>query len=122
MKRVRQLSLCFSSEKLQEGIGFYDPEPNLKFKTVSALKKNTAIKGTKKEIILMAEYREFGDMILVAQSRNLDIQEILCYPLGPNPCALSNADGSLKNMVKTDLNIRLEKQVASVDEPRRLGQ
>lgn len=83
-------------EKLPEGTGFYDSIPKLKLKTFSALKKKTVIKGTKKELVLKADHRVFGHMILVAQSRRLDIQEVLCYPLGPSPWTLANADGKSK--------------------------
>ena len=81
-------------EKIQDGTGFYDPIPKLKLKTFSALKKSTVIKGTDKEIVLKADNRVFGHMLLVAQNRRLDMQDVLCYPLGPNPWALVNADGS----------------------------
>ena len=66
---------------------------------------------------MKADHRMFGHMLLAAQSRRLDMQEVLCYPLGPKPWALVNADGSLKKTAKLNLSMHLEKQVTFVDEP-----
>ena len=41
----------------------------------------------------------FGHIIVVAQTRKLEMKKVLSYPLGPIPWALANADGSLR---KTD--------------------
>jgi hypothetical protein len=105
------------AQKLEEGSGFYDPIKKLKLKTFSDLKKVTVIKGTEKEIVLKADNRVFGHMLLIAQNRKLDMQDVLCYPLGPKPWALVNADGTLKKTTKANLSSHLEKQVAFVDLP-----
>ena len=103
--------------KLEEGTGFYDPIKKLKLKTFSSLKKGTLIEGTDKEMVLKADNHVFGHMLLVAQSRKLDMKEFLCYPLGPKPWALVNADGTLKETAKAKLSSHLEKQAAFVDLP-----
>ena len=41
----------------------------------------------------------FGHMVVVAQSREIDMKQVLSHPLGPIPWALANGDGSLR---KTD--------------------
>ena len=66
--------------KLEKGTGFYDPIKKLKLKTFSSLKKGTVIKGTEKEIVLKADNRVFGHMLLIAQNRKLDMKQVLCYP------------------------------------------
>ena len=86
--------------KLQEGTGFYEPIKKLKLKTFSSVKRGSLIKGTDKEIVLKADNRVFGHMLLIAQNRKLDMKEILCYPLGRKPWALVNADGTLKKTGK----------------------
>ena len=103
--------------KLQEGTGFYEPIKKLKLKTFSSVKRGSLIKGTDKEIVLKADNRVFGHMLLIAQNRKLDMKEVLCYPLGPKPWALVNADGTLKKTGKAKLSSHLEKQADFVDLP-----
>ena len=52
-----------------------------------------------KEIVLKADRNLFGHIIVVAQTRKLEMKQVLSYPLGPIPWAIANADGSLR---KTD--------------------
>ena len=59
--------------------------------------KKVKCKG--REIVLKADRTLFGHMIVVAQSREIDMKPILSHPLGPIPWALANGDGSLR---KTD--------------------
>ena len=49
-----------------------------------------------KDVILKADRRLFGNMVLVATSRNLDIREVLKHPLGPLCWTLSYCNGTLK--------------------------
>ena len=52
-----------------------------------------------KEIVLKADRNLFGHIIVVAQTRKLEMKKVLSYPLGPIPWTHANADGSLR---KTD--------------------
>ena len=66
------------------------------FKAYSNVKaKKASGRGAAKEV-LKAEINLFGDMILVAQSRQLHTRDVRTHPLGPLPWALANADRSLK--------------------------
>jgi len=66
-----------------------------KLKTFSDVyAKKVACKG--KEIVLKADRNLFGHMIVVAQSRELDMKQVLRHPLGPLLWALANGDGSLR--------------------------
>ena len=49
--------------------------------------------------MLTADIHLFGHMIVVAQSREIDMKQVLSHLLGPIPWALANGDGSLR---KTD--------------------
>ena len=69
-----------------------------KLKTFSDMHtKKVKCKG--REIVLKADRNLFGHMIVVAQSRAIDMKQVLSHPLGPIPWALANGDGSLR---KTD--------------------
>ena len=60
-------------KKLKEGVGFYEPIPKLKVKTFSNPSKAASSKATSKEIVLKADNRLFGHMLLIAQNRKLDM-------------------------------------------------
>ena len=103
------------AERLEKGSGFYDPIKKLKLKTFTDMKKDTVVKGTNKEIVLKADNRAFGHMLLIAQNRKLDMREVLCYPLGQKPWALANGDGTLKKTGKASLGKHIEKDMATTD-------
>ncbi|KAG1678468.1 Multidrug resistance-associated protein 1 [Nymphon striatum] len=105
-------------ERLESGSGFFDPIKKQNLQTFTVLQKNTVVNaGTNREMILKADNRVFGNMLLIAQSRKLDMKDVLQYPLGPKPWALANADGTLKKTGKATLGNHLEKEVANVDVP-----
>ena len=60
--------------------------------------KKVTCKG--KEIVLKAYRNLFGHIIVVAQTRKLEMKQVLSYPLGPIPWTLANADGSLRKTYK----------------------
>ena len=68
-----------------------------------------------KDVILKADRRLFGNMVLVATSRNLDIREVLKHPLGPLSWALSYCVGTLKKTNKSTLARHIEGRVASAE-------
>ena len=54
-------------------------------------------------------------MILVAERREVNMKEVLAYPLGPLPWALANADGSMRKTNKAVLARELEKNVSPAE-------
>lgn len=91
--------------------GFHDCLPRLKLKTFGNIKKSRKVTTANKEIILKADQKLFGHLVLVATSRNLDMKKVLEHPLGPLPWALANCDGTLKQTDKSSLSKALEKKV-----------
>jgi len=74
------------------------------------------VKGSTKEVILRADRRLFGNMILIAQNRKLDMCKVLCHPLGPLPWALANCDGTVKKTNKAVIAKHLETKVSATEE------
>jgi len=69
----------------------------MKLQTFNVSQKRTVCKaGTNRELVLKADSWFFGQMLLIAQKRKLDMKDVLECPLGPKPWALANADGTLK--------------------------
>ena len=67
---------------------FHDKMTKKKLKTFSEIRKKA------KEVVLKANRNLFGHMVLVAQSGELHMSNVLAHPLGPLPWALANGDVS----------------------------
>ena len=65
--------------------GFHECLPKLQLKTFASIKKLPKKRLTNKETMLKADNRLFGHMVLVANSRNLHMRQVLQHPLGPLP-------------------------------------
>jgi hypothetical protein len=112
-----EMAYATHASNLEKGTGFFDPIRRVKLRTFSELKRVVVAKGTDKEIVLTADNRLFGHMLLIAQNRKLSMQEVLSYPLGPKPWALVNALGTLRKTSKASLSTHLEKEIAFRDLP-----
>ena len=102
---------CYSNfkeerlEKASPAKQFHDPIPANKLKTFSNLCKKKEVKSSGRVIILKADRSLFGRIIVMAQGRNLKMEDILSHPLGPLPWALSTHDGLLRKTNKTTLEL-----------------
>jgi len=70
----------FEQQWLQKGDCFHDPIKKIKLKTFSAM-KSKPVKGTTKKIVMKADRRLFGNMVLIDQSRKLEMRDFLSHPL-----------------------------------------
>jgi len=101
----------FMQERLQEDVPsmqFHEKVTKTKLKTFSDIRK--------KSCSLKADRRLFGQMVIIAESRKLQMRDVLAHPLGPLPWALANGDGSLHKTNKTALARELEKNVSPAEE------
>ena len=73
--------------------------------------KSKRVKVTNREIILKADRRLFGTMIVIAKNRKLDMHAVFCHPLGPLPWSLANVYGTMKKTNKSVLAKHLESMV-----------
>lgn len=90
----------------QASIGFFDTLHKMKLRTFGAMMKESSVKVNKTKVVLKADRNLFARMIVMAQSRLLNIREVLTYELGPLPWSLATADGSpCKTQKSTLLNI-----------------
>ena len=65
---------------------------------------------------MKADRSLFGRIIVMAQRRNLKMDDILSHTLGPLPWALSTQDGLLRKMNKASLATTLQKDVAVAEQ------
>ncbi|KAG1714205.1 hypothetical protein GQR58_001828 [Nymphon striatum] len=99
----------FEQQRLQKRDCFHDPIKKIRLKTFSIM-KNKPINGTTKEIAMKADRRLFGNMVLIAQSRKMEMHDVLSHPLGPLPWTLANGDGTMKKTNKAVLSKHFERQ------------
>ena len=71
-----------------------------KLKTFSNMCINKQVKSSGRAIILKAYRFLFGRIIVMAQGRSLQMEDILSHPLGPLPWALSTPEGLLRKTNK----------------------
>ena len=110
----------FRSERLEKEspeTKFHNRMKKQNLKTFSSFtKRDNGNQKHNKELVLKADRNLFGHMILVSQSRNLHIKDVLAHPLGPLPWSLSNPDGSLRKTNKAALARELEKSASAVED------
>ena len=87
---------------------FFDTLPKISLKTFSSLLKQSSVTVDNAKVVLKADRSLFARMVVVAQTRLLNMPEVLCYELGPLPWSLATGDGSLTKTAKSKLLNLLE--------------
>ena len=83
---------------------FHDSLKKSKQQTFSELNKKVQVKSkTANEIILKADKALFGQVVIIAENRQLHMKDVLWHPMGPLPWALFSVDGSLRKTSKAAL-------------------
>ncbi|XP_068747406.1 uncharacterized protein [Montipora capricornis] len=91
-----------------------------KLKSFRALSKTkTVAKGKDTETVLRADRNLYAQMIVIAESRNLQMQDVLKHPLGPLPASLACNNGFPRKTNKAQLRKELEKLIQPTTEVTR---
>lgn len=80
-----------------------------KLKTFTSMNKKRKETSDGRTVILKADRSLFGRMIVMAQARDIELQEVLANPLGPLPWALSTPDGSFRTTKEAAISAALQK-------------
>ena len=108
---------AFMEERLiSNNTDFFEPIKRHAIKSFKDLTKTAKINIKGKEEILRADRSLFARMAVIAQTREMNMREVLSHPLGPLPWSLATIDGSLAKTPKSKLVLVLEKDVAPLDE------
>ena len=78
--------------------------------------KSKSVKVSGQKVIVRTDNKLFARLLVVAQIRAMDIQDVLRFELGPLPWSLASADGSLCKTTKAKLLALLEDGVRPVEE------
>jgi len=96
-------------------VGFWEPVPNLKIKTFSSTNKKIRVKSSEKLVTVNADRDLFGRLLIVSNTRQICLKDVLSFELSPVPYSLANADGSLRKGEKSVLCSLLEKDVNVIE-------
>ena len=96
----------FISERLKSSSkGFYDPISKNGLKTFSVKSK---VSKTDRNAIIKADRHLFARLLVIAQSRQLNMRNVLQFELGPIPWSIATADGGLVKTNKAVLSNAIE--------------
>ena len=92
-------------------VNFWEPIPNIKIKTFSSANKKIRVKSNYNLVTVNADRDLFGRLLIVSNTRQICLKDVLSFELSPVPYSLANADGSLRKGAKSVLCSLLEKDV-----------
>ena len=94
-KTGKGLFESFVENRLKEKtVEFHKPLERNKTKTFASLKKVATLKKDKNMVKIKAQRNLFGQLLVLSQEHNIDLQKVLQYPLTPTPWSLASSDGS----------------------------
>ena len=73
--------------------------------------KKKQVTSGRRTVVFKADGSLFGQIVVMAQGRNLQMEDIFLHPLGPLPWALATPDGFLRKTNKAALATLLQKNV-----------
>ena len=92
----------------------YGPLPKSNLQTFGNLVKSRTVKSTATAVVVKADRGVFARMVVIAHHRQMNMQEVLTYQLGPLPWSLATADGAPTKTAKSALLHILEEKAQPV--------
>ena len=103
---------AFAEERLvTNSTGFFQTLPKLKLGSFRDAQKKTSVTAGDRNVIIRADRNLFARLLVIGQSRQMDLKELLTHELGPLPWSLASSDGSLAKTNKAILSKELENGV-----------
>ena len=75
-----------------------------------------SVMGAGKNETLKADRNIFAELTVIAQTRGLDMQNVLRYELGPIPWSIAATDGTVAKTAKSKIVEVLEKDVQPMEQ------
>ena len=113
-KRTEALTAFVEDRLLSDSVGFFDPLPKLRLGTFHDAQKKTTISKEGRAVILRTDRSLFARLLVIGQSRQMDLRQLLVHKLGPLPWSLALFDGALVKINKAALPKLLEDGVESL--------
>ena len=97
-------------------MGFHDTLSQLRLKMFSSLLKVSSVSVDSTKIVLKANRNLFARMVIIAQSRLLNMADVLCHELGPLPWSLATGGGCPAKTDKAKMLHLLEDGIAPAED------
>ena len=111
-EKSRQQMNAFVEKRINSNaVGLWEPISNMKIKTFSSTNKKIGVKPSDKLVTVDADRDLFGRLLIVSNTRQICLKEVLSFELSPVPYSLANADGSLRKEAKGVPCSLLEKDI-----------
>ena len=111
-KGQEQMNSFIQQRLNSNDVSFWDAIPSLKIKTFCSTAMKTTVKGSDEKLLASTEDRDlFGRLLIVANVRQVNLREILCFELSTVPYSLAHTDGTIRKTTKSVLLQILEKEV-----------
>ena len=109
--------LKFIDERLvNQSIDFFHPLKRLKLGSFTTVLKKTVKMKSGMVVQFSVQSDIFGKIAIIQQTRQLDLKEVFCYPLGPVPWSIANSSGDMVKTSKSVLMTELEKGATDVEQ------
>ena len=109
-EKVKSAFVSFVQDRLtSSAVGFFETLPRLKLGKFGEVKKMVNHGG--KSFVLRADRNLFARLLVIGQSRQIDLRDLLTHELGPVPWSLATYDGALAKTNKSALAKLLEEDV-----------
>ena len=95
---------------------FFTPIKKLQLKTFTIMKKKVKITINNKVVPIKSHSNLFGQLALIMQTREINLQNVFSFPLGLYPWALSGVMGELKKYNKASLLHTLENGIDPMED------
>ena len=113
--RGKEAAMAYIQKRLVSNeVGFYDTLSKLKLGNFTSVTKAVKISGT--DVMLKADRNLFSRLLVIAQTRDMDLREVFKHSLGPLPWSLSSTDGTLGKTDKSKLLELLTNQVEPAED------
>ena len=91
--------------------GIFETLPKLKLGSFRDTHKKTSVTARDRNVMIRADRNLFARLLVIGQSRQMDLRCLLSHELGPLPWSLALPDGSLAKTNKASLSVLLENGV-----------
>ena len=103
---------AFIEERLvKNSTRFFQTLPKLKLGSFHDAQKKTALAAGDRNVIIRADRNLFAHLLVIGQSHQMDLKDLLMHELGPLPWSLASSYGSLAKTNKAILSKELENGV-----------
>ena len=94
------LTAFFEDRLLSDSLGFFDPLPKLRLGTFRDAQKKTTVSKEGKAVILRTDRNLFARLLVMGQTRQMDLRQLLIHELRPLPWSLALFDGKNSGFLK----------------------